>query len=89
MRLLIVECIGVCFAVSLLVRLPYTALADQKHGRRQCQRAWDGPQHAQEAKFLNLQFKDRGKIKLKVTFSGNIVELNLKKREFEFCRLKK
>jgi hypothetical protein len=59
--------------------LPYTALADQKHGRRQCQHAWEGPQHAQKAKFLNLQFEDRGKIKLKVTFSGNIVELNLKK----------
>ena len=42
-------------------------------------RAWDGPQHAQKAKFLNLQFEDRGKIKLEVTFSGNIVELNFKK----------
>jgi hypothetical protein len=62
-----------------LVRLPYNALADQKHGCRQCQRAWEGPQHAQKAKFLNLQFKDRGKIKLTTTFSGNIVELNLKK----------
>jgi hypothetical protein len=45
----------------------------------QCQRAWVGPQHAQKAKFLNLQFEDRGKIKLTITFSGNIVELNLKK----------
>jgi hypothetical protein len=56
--------------MCLLVKLPYTALADQKHGRRQCQRAWVGPQHAQKAKFLNLQFKDRGKIKLKDTFPG-------------------
>jgi hypothetical protein len=60
---------------------------DQKHGRRQCLRAWVGPQHAQKAKFLNLQFEDRGKIKLTTIFSGNIVELNLKKREFEFCPL--
>jgi hypothetical protein len=68
-----------------LVKLPYTALADQKHGRRQCQHAWVGPQHAQKAKFLNLKFVDRGKIKLTITFSGNILELNLKKREFKFC----
>jgi hypothetical protein len=53
-----------------LVKLPYTALADQKHGRRQCLRAWVGPQHAQKAKFLNLQFEDRGKIKLTTTFPG-------------------
>jgi hypothetical protein len=38
----------------VLVKLPYTALADQKHGRRQCLCAWVGPQHAQKAKFLQL-----------------------------------
>jgi hypothetical protein len=48
----------------------FDALADQKHGRHQCLRAWVGPQHAQKAKFLNLQFEDRGKIKLEVTFPG-------------------
>ena len=45
--------------------------------------AWRGWKcHAQKAKNLNYNSTDPGKTKLKYTFYGKVVDLNLKKREF-------
>jgi hypothetical protein len=54
--------------------LPYTALADQKHGRRQCQRDWEGAPTRPKGKIFKHTIRGSGENKTESHFSGNIVK---------------